>query len=96
MGLDITATAPALFLALLFIDITLNSGLDESVSFKHGTLSRDDALRLAHELGSSCKMVGRVLNVPEAVIDHIEANESEVSEKCFSKCNCVVCTVIMA
>ena len=95
MGLDVTSTAQALFLALLFIDITLNSGLDESVSFKPGTLSRDDGLRLAHELGTSWKMVGRVLNVPDAFINKIEANESEVSEKCWSKCNCVVCTVIM-
>ena len=84
-----------MFLVLLFVDTALNSGLDESVSFKPGTLSGDDVLRFAHDLGSSWKMVGRVLNVPEAVIDHIEANESEVSEKCFSKCNCVVCTVIM-
>ena len=95
MALDITATAPALFLALLFIDIAFNSGSDESVSFKPGTLSRDDVLRFAHELGSSWKVVGRVLNVPDAVINKIEANESEVSEKCYSKCNCAVCTVIM-
>ena len=29
-------------------------------------------------------MVGRVLNVPDAVIDQIEANKSEDSEKCSS------------
>ena len=95
MPLDITATTPALFLALLFIDIAFNSGLDESVSFKPGTLSRNDVLRFARELGSSWKMVGRVLNVPDAVIKEIEANESEVLGKCSSRCNCVVCTVIM-
>ena len=95
MALDITDTAPVLFLALLLIDITFNSCLDESVSFKPGTLSRDDVLLIANELGSSWKMVGRVLNVPDAVINEIEANESEVFEKCYSKCNCVVCTVIM-
>ncbi|XP_074621215.1 uncharacterized protein LOC141879799 isoform X2 [Acropora palmata] len=58
--------------------------LDESVSFKPGALSQDDVLGIAHELGSSWKMVGRVLNVPDAVIDQIEANKSEVSEKCYS------------
>ena len=95
MALDITATAPALFLALLLIDITFNSCLDESDSFKPGTLSRYDVFSIARELGSSWKMVGRVLKVPDAVINEIEANDSEVSEKCYSKCNCVVCTVIM-
>ena len=40
-------------------------------------------------------MVGRALNVPDAVIDQIDANKSDVSEKCYSKCNCVVCVVIM-
>ena len=90
MALGITATAPALFLALPFIDVALNSGLDESISFKPGTLSRDDVLHFAYELGSSWKMVGRVLNVPDAVINEIEANESEVFKKCYRKCNCVV------
>ena len=61
------------------------------MSFKPGALSQDDVLGIAHELSSSWKMVGRVLNVPDAVIDHIEADESKVSEKCYSKCNCVVC-----
>ena len=35
-------------------------------------------------------MVGLVLKVPKAVISQIEANKSEVSDKCYSKCNCVV------
>ena len=61
------------------------------MSFKPGTLSQDDVLCIAHELSSSWKMVGRVLNVPDAVIDQIEADESTVSEKCYSKCNCVLC-----
>ena len=77
-----------MFLALFYGYYTFNSCLDESVA-------DDDVLLIAHELGSSWKMVGRVLNVPDAVIDDIENSESEVSEKCYSKCNCVVCTVIM-
>ncbi|XP_044169019.1 uncharacterized protein LOC122953255, partial [Acropora millepora] len=57
---------------------------NEVESFDSGTLSRDDVLLIAHELGLSRKMVGRVLNVPDAVIDQIEANKSEDSEKCYS------------
>ena len=75
---------------------SFNSGLDESVSLKPETLSEDDVLRIAHELGPSWKMFGRVLKVPKAVIDQIEVNESDVTEKCYCKCNCVVCIVIMA
>jgi len=29
-------------------------------------------------------MFGRALNVPDAVIDQIEANKSDVTEKCYS------------
>ncbi|XP_015776301.1 PREDICTED: protein NLRC5-like [Acropora digitifera] len=60
------------------------AGLDESVSFKPGTLSRLDVLSIAHELGPLWKMFGRVLEVPDAVIDQIEADESKVSDKCYS------------
>ena len=65
------------------------------MSFKPGTVSKDDVLLIAHKLGPSWKMFGRVLNVPDAEIDQIEANKSEVLEKCYCKCNCVVCLVIM-
>ena len=75
---------------------SFNSGLDESVSFKPGTLSEEDVLIIAHELGPLWKMFGRVLKVPDAEIDPIEANESGVAEKCYCKCNCVVCIVIIA
>ncbi|XP_044170368.1 uncharacterized protein LOC122954407 [Acropora millepora] len=53
------------------------TGLDESIS-------QDDVLLIAHELGSLWKMVGRALKVPKAVIDEIEADESKVSEKCYT------------
>ncbi|XP_044176099.1 NACHT, LRR and PYD domains-containing protein 12-like [Acropora millepora] len=59
------------------------AGLDESVSFKPGTLSEEDVLIIAHELGPSWKMFGRVLKVPNAEIDQIEVNESDVTEKCY-------------
>ena len=73
---------------------SFNSDLDESVSFKPGTLSEEDVLIIAHELGPSWKMFGRVLKVPNAEIDRIDVNESDVTEKCYCKCNCVVCIVI--
>ena len=64
-------------------------------AFNSGILSRDDFLLIAHELGSSWKMVGRVLNVPDAAINKIEADEFKVDEKCYGKYICVVCIVIM-
>ena len=72
-----------------------NSGLGESESFKPGALSQDDVLRISNELGSLWMMLGRVLNVSNAVIDQIEADRFKVSEKCYRKCNCVVCLVLM-
>ena len=68
-------------------DYSFNSDLDESASFKPGTISRDDVLLIAHELGSSWEMVGRVLKVPDAVIDEIEAGTDKVSKKCYRKCS---------
>ena len=65
------------------------------MSFKPGSLSQDDVLCIAHELGSSWKMVGRVLMVPEDVLDLIQEDETKVSEQCYRKCNCVVCVVIV-
>ncbi|XP_044171363.1 uncharacterized protein LOC114948882 [Acropora millepora] len=50
-----------------------------------GALSQDDVLGIAHELSSSWKSVGRVLNVPDAVIDQIDADEPKISDKCYSK-----------
>ena len=40
-------------------------------------------------------MVGRLLNVSDAVIDQIEVDEFNVSDRCYSKCNCVVFLVIV-
>ncbi|XP_067016921.1 protein NLRC3-like [Acropora muricata] len=59
------------------------AGLDKSVSFKPGTISEEDVLIIAHELGPSWKMFGRVLKVPNAEIDRIDVNESDVTEKCY-------------
>ena len=60
------------------------------MSIKPGIVSVDDVILIAHELGPLWKMVGLVLKVPKAVINQIEANKSEVSDKCYSKCNYVV------
>ena len=74
---------------------SFNSGLDENVSFESGTVLEDDVLLIAHELGYSWKMLGRALNVPDALIDQIEANKSDVFESCYSKCSCLFFVVIM-
>ena len=65
------------------------------MSFKPGALSQYDVLCIARELGSSWKMVGRVLNVPDDVIDQIQEDETKVTEQCYRKYNCVVCVFIM-
>ncbi|XP_074630343.1 uncharacterized protein LOC141889073 isoform X5 [Acropora palmata] len=57
---------------------------DTVESLDPGTLSEDDVRLIARELGPSWKMLGRVLNVPDAVIDQIEANKSKDSDKCYS------------
>ena len=96
IALDITATAPALFLALLFYRYyAFNSGLDESGSFKPGTLSQVDVGLIAHELCPSWKKVALALNLPDAQINEIEADESKVFERCYGKYNCVACIVVM-
>ena len=61
------------------------------MSFKPGALSQADVHGIAYDLRSSWKMVGQVLNLPDAVIDQIEANKSSDSKKCYGKCDCVVC-----
>ena len=60
------------------------------MSFKPETVSEDDIILIAHELGPLWEKVGLVLKVPKAVISQIEAKKSEVFNKCHSKCNCVV------
>ena len=63
---------------------------------KPGTLSEDDVLLIAHELGPSWKKVALVLKVPYAEINEIEADETKVFERCHGKYNnCVVCIVII-
>ena len=48
-----------------------------------GTPSTDDLLLLAFELGSSWKMLGRTLSLPEAVLEQIEEDNPKLDEKCF-------------
>ena len=62
------------------------------MSFRPETVSEDDVLLIAYELGPLWKKVGLALKVPRAEISQIEANKSEVFEKCHSTCNCVVST----
>ncbi|XP_068689636.1 uncharacterized protein [Montipora foliosa] len=58
---------------------------DPSFSCKSGTPSRDDVLLIAHELGNSWKMLGRVLDVPDPVLEQIKEDSDQVSERCYSE-----------
>lgn len=52
-------------------------------SSKLGTPSTDDLLLLAFELGTSWKMLGRSLSLPEAVLEQIEVDNPNLYEKCY-------------
>ncbi|KAL9972489.1 hypothetical protein ACROYT_G018801 [Oculina patagonica] len=56
--------------------------LDQSSS-KTGKPSTDDLLLLAFELGTSWKMLGRTLALPEPVLEQIEVDNRYLSEKCY-------------
>lgn len=61
----------------------LNSeALQRPFPSKTGTPSTDDLLLLAFELGSSWKMLGRTLSLPEAVLEQIEEDNPKLIEKC--------------
>ncbi|XP_078371994.1 uncharacterized protein LOC144655584 isoform X1 [Oculina patagonica] len=57
--------------------------LDQALSSKTGTPSTDDLLLLAFELGTSWKMLGRTLALPEPVLEQIEVDNSYLSERCY-------------
>ncbi|XP_068753968.1 uncharacterized protein [Montipora capricornis] len=57
--------------------------LDPSFSCKSGIPSRDDLLLIAHELGTKWKMLGRVLKVPDPVVEQIKKDNDELSERCY-------------
>ncbi|XP_068754007.1 uncharacterized protein [Montipora capricornis] len=57
--------------------------LDPSFPYKSNTPSRDDVLLIAHELRAKWKMLGRVLEVSEPVLEQIEEDNRELSERCY-------------
>ena len=62
--------------------------MDQPLSLKTGTPSKDDLLLVAHELGTSWKMLGRALDVSDAVLEQIEEDEPKLFEKCYSEYKC--------
>ena len=50
---------------------------------KTGTPSTDDLLLLAFELGSSWKMLGRALGLPEPVMEQTEVDSPKLFERCY-------------
>ena len=57
--------------------------MDEHLSLKCGTPTTDDLLLVACELGSSWKMLGRALDLPEHVLEQIEEDERKLFDKCY-------------
>ena len=59
--------------------------MDRAMSFKSGVPSSSDLLLVASELGSSWKMLGRILFLPEPVLEQIEEDERHLTEKCYGE-----------
>ena len=57
--------------------------MDRTLSFKSGVPSSSDLLLVASGLGSSWKMLGRILCLPESVLEQIEEEERHLAEKCY-------------
>ena len=57
--------------------------MDRAPSFKSGVPSSRDLLLVASELGSSWKMLGRILCLSEPVLEQIEEDERNLTEKCY-------------
>ena len=57
--------------------------MDRTLSFKSGVPSSSDLLLVASELGSSWKMLGRILCLSEPVLEQIEEDERHLTEKCY-------------
>ena len=64
------------------VNVTNSIVLDQQ-SCKTGTPSIDDLLLLAFELGTSWKMLGRALALPEPVLEQIEVDNPKLSERCY-------------
>lgn len=62
---------------------TASAVLDQLLSCKSGTPLSDDLLLLAFDLGTSWKRLGRVLGLPEPVLEQIEEDKRELFEKCY-------------
>lgn len=61
----------------------MSAAVDRSLSLKGGTLSSDDLLLVAHELGTSWEMLGRALGLQPSELVHIEEDERKLVEKCY-------------
>ncbi|CAH3020065.1 unnamed protein product [Porites evermanni] len=58
--------------------------MDRTVSFKSGVPSSSDLLLIASGLGSSWKMLGRILCLPEPVLEQMEEDERHLHEKSYA------------
>ena len=60
-----------------------SAAVDQALSLKGGTLSMDDLLLVAYELGTSWEILGRTLGLQPFELDHIKADERKLVEKCY-------------
>lgn len=66
------------------VSVITSIAIDQPSSSKTGTPSTDDLLLVASELGASWKMLGRTLDIPEPLLEHIEADNPHLSGRCYS------------
>lgn len=67
------------------VSVSTSIAVNQPSSSKTGTPTTDDLLRVAHELGTSWKMLGRTLKIPEPELEHIEVdNPQDQFERCYS------------
>ena len=70
-------------LSLPNVSYNSSAASDGPLSSKAGMPSPDDLLLLASELGSLWKMFGRILALPEPVLEQIEAANPDLSERSY-------------
>ena len=67
------------------VSVSTPIALNQPSSSKTGTPTTDDLLLVAHELGTSWKMLGRTLKISEPELENIEAdNPWNQRERCYS------------
>jgi len=72
------------FFEVAIVSLVTSVAHEQPSSSKTGTPSTDDLLLVAFELGASWKMLGRTLEIPDPVLQQIEADNPLLSERCYN------------